>query len=90
MTGCAIINDSVTRPIAYPFPMGSPEPVAFLPKMALPAELVTVIKINFAALLIFQKVPVLGMVTINAGEFIAFQPMVYDNITVGEFLAIPD
>ncbi len=65
MTGCAIVNDPDTCPVAYPFPMGSAQPVTFLPKMALSAELVTVIKINFAALLIFQKVPVLGMVTIN-------------------------
>ena len=89
MAGCAIVNDTVTCPVAYPFPMGSSKPVPLLPKMALPTELITVIKIDFSTFFVFQKVPVLRMMAIDTAEIIAFLAMVDNNIAMGEFLRIP-
>ena len=48
--------------------MSAAQPVALLAKMALAAELVTVVKVDLPTLFIFQVVPLLGMVTVDTDQ----------------------
>ncbi len=55
VAGRAVINDPIPGPIAYPLAVGPSEPVTFLAKMTLTAQLVTMIKINLSAFFILQR-----------------------------------
>jgi hypothetical protein len=64
--------------------MCSAEPVPFLAKVALAAELIAVVKIDFSAFLVFQVVPLFWVMTVNAAQSGTVFPMFQDNITVGQ------
>ncbi len=60
MAGCTIVDHPVPGPVCYPFAMGSAEPVPLLAEVALAAQLITVVKINFSAFLVFQIISLPG------------------------------
>jgi len=88
MAARAVEYHPFTGPVGNPFAMCPAKPVPLLPEVALPAELIAVIEVDFPALLIFQIIPFLGMMTINTGQPLPFGTMCKSNIAVSQLKAL--
>ena len=66
------------------------KPISLLTEMALPAQLVAVVIIDFVAFLILKEISFLGMMAIYAAEILLSLPMFEDNIAVGQFPGLID
>ena len=71
VAGGAVVDHPLSRPVEHSFAMGTAQPVTLLAEMALAAELVAVVKIDLPAFLVFQEIPLLRVVTINAAQPLA-------------------
>ena len=73
IVACGTIeHHPLTGPIGNSFAMRATEPVSFLAKMALTAELVAMVEIDFSALFILQKISFFDMVAIYTAQSLPF------------------
>ncbi len=89
MAGGAVVDDARSGPVGDPFSMGTAQPVAFLPEVALPAEEITVVEVDLLPFFILQEVLVVPMVAVDAGEAAALPAMIDRHGAVGEGLPVP-
>ncbi len=68
MTGRAVFDDALARPVGDPLAVGAPDPVDLLSEVALAAYLVGVIHRRLDALFRFQQVPIALFVACKTGQ----------------------
>ena len=76
MTAGTVHYHPFTGPINHAFAVCSAQPVPLGTKMALAAQLITVIKINLLSFHIHQKIPVLTVMTFYTRKFILTLAMI--------------
>ena len=74
----------LSGPVSFSFAMGTADPVALRSEMALAAELITMIKINFPVLAVGQKVAFLFIMTVKADQRVVPLAMVDNDVTMAE------
>ena len=84
MTGGAVVDRTFACPVGHPFSMGAAQPVALLPKMALAAELVTVVEIDLPAFFVFQVIPFLRVVAVDADQPLILAAMFENDVAMGQ------
>ena len=84
MAGSAIADNTLSRPVGDPFSVGPAQPVTFLSEMTLPAEEITMVEIDLLPFLILQKVLVVPVVTVDAGETATVLAMVDRDRSMGQ------
>ena len=64
--------------------MSAAQPVTLLTKMALSAELITVVEVDLPTFFVFQVIPVLRVVAVDAAQPLIFAAMLEDDITMSQ------
>ncbi|MCP4696003.1 MAG: hypothetical protein GY862_04010 [Gammaproteobacteria bacterium] len=84
MTAGAISHHPFSGPVCLAFAMGAAQPIPFLTKMTLTAELIAVIKVYLLALGIGKNIAVFLVMTFYAGQPVYPLTMLHHNIAVGK------
>jgi len=85
MTSRAVSDDAFTRPVRVSLAMGTANPVAFLPEVALAAQLVAVIHVHSRSLFNHEDITLIFFMTGKTVEGLSLPTVHQRNIAMGHF-----
>ena len=84
VTGGAVVYSAFAGPVDRSFSMSAAQPVTLLTKMTLSAELITVVEVDLPTFFVFQVIPILRVVAVDAAQSLIFAAMLEDDIAMGK------